>query len=448
MAASMALARKRPGTALNRDCGMAPGTGRRFSALNTHPDPLFTSQQGHGIQFIRRCGDGPCSCEHEDGGAAVRPYRKTSGRAGEAVPQSVFNALRMPGRPLESSVNAEMSTRLRHDFRSVRIHTDMAAARSARDIGARAYAVGHHVVFGVNEYQPSTLPGRRLLAHELAHITQQGPTAPGSHLLLGSQYAAAEADAERAADTIVGSSAGGVASSHQWDSFIVRRQPAVTQDTEARPSAKDPGSSGSSRPSVAASATQNLAAPGSLPGAALRPPGDCTWAEHRMLQDEVDRACNRDTRCTQNDSCPALWEKITFNAECIRARAVINARCFRGGNIGHIIALTNAVGGMVRCWVVYNRECQKKPVPVPVPEKVPEPEKKPVIDKTFMDKMAAITGLTGTALVIYIILSEGSRLFPPRNLVPAPCPGGSHGYRPSNTRPPYRQELWRECVPR
>jgi hypothetical protein len=32
----------------------------------------------------------------------------------------------------------------------------------------------------------------------------------------------------------------------------------------------------------------------------------------------------------------------------------------------------------------------------------------------------AITGLTGTALVLYLVVSEGSRLFPPRNLVPIP----------------------------
>jgi hypothetical protein len=32
----------------------------------------------------------------------------------------------------------------------------------------------------------------------------------------------------------------------------------------------------------------------------------------------------------------------------------------------------------------------------------------------------AVTGLTGTALILYLIVSEGSRLFPPRNLVPVP----------------------------
>jgi Domain of unknown function (DUF4157)/Novel toxin 16 len=159
-----------------------------------------------------------------------------------------------------------------------------------------------------------------------------------------------------------------------------------------------------------------------LPGAGLVPPGDCSWAEHRLLQDEVDRACDRDTRCTQNDSCATLWEKIGFNAECIRARATINARCFRGGNLGHIIALANAVAALGRCWAVYNRECQQQGprVPAPAPEPAAEPERRPVVDRTFMERMAAITGLTGTALVIYLIVSEGTRLFPPRNLIPVP----------------------------
>jgi hypothetical protein len=37
-----------------------------------------------------------------------------------------------------------------------------------------------------------------------------------------------------------------------------------------------------------------------------------------------------------------------------------------------------------------------------------------------MQEMQAITGLTGTALIIYIIISEGSRVFPPRNAIPIP----------------------------
>jgi RHS repeat-associated protein len=51
------------------------------------------------------------------------------------------------------------------------------------------------------------------------------------------------------------------------------------------------------------------------------------------------------------------------------------------------------------------------------------PTPSPVSDsnsQSFLQLMSQLTGLTGTALLIYIALSEGSRLFPPRNLVPVP----------------------------
>jgi hypothetical protein len=38
----------------------------------------------------------------------------------------------------------------------------------------------------------------------------------------------------------------------------------------------------------------------------------------------------------------------------------------------------------------------------------------------LVQKISNATGLTGTALIIYMVVSEGSRLFPPRNLVPIP----------------------------
>ncbi|MBK9256466.1 MAG: hypothetical protein IPM42_13345 [Saprospiraceae bacterium] len=37
---------------------------------------------------------------------------------------------------------------------------------------------------------------------------------------------------------------------------------------------------------------------------------------------------------------------------------------------------------------------------------------------SFRDKIAIATGLTGTALTVYIIISEGSRIIPARNLIP------------------------------
>jgi len=55
----------------------------------------------------------------------------------------------------------------------VRVHTDAAAAQSARAVDASAYTVGRDVVFASGTYEPDTCSGRRLLAHELAHVAQQ-----------------------------------------------------------------------------------------------------------------------------------------------------------------------------------------------------------------------------------------------------------------------------------
>ena len=63
--------------------------------------------------------------------------------------------------------------------------------------------------------------------------------------------------------------------------------------------------------------------------------------------------------------------------------------------------------------------CGGPPPGVPVEKPATETSSEPNSD--FLERMAEITGLTGAALIAYLIISEGSRiLFPPRNLLPIP----------------------------
>lgn len=66
----------------------------------------------------------------------------------------------------------------------------------------------------------------------------------------------------------------------------------------------------------------------------------------------------------------------------------------------------------------------RMPEPTRVPalerRRFPVPEPEPSWLSRNVDAISKATGLTGTALVLYLIVSEGSRLFPPRNLVPVP----------------------------
>jgi hypothetical protein len=52
-------------------------------------------------------------------------------------------------------------------------HDGSAAARSAESLHARAYTVGRDIVFNHGQLTTSSIEGRRLLGHELAHVAQQ-----------------------------------------------------------------------------------------------------------------------------------------------------------------------------------------------------------------------------------------------------------------------------------
>lgn len=92
----------------------------------------------------------------------------------QAAPPIVNSVLASAGRPLAPAARSFFEARLGHDFSRVRVHADGVASASARAVDAHAYTVGHHVVFGQGRYAPDTLAGRRLLAHELTHVVQQG----------------------------------------------------------------------------------------------------------------------------------------------------------------------------------------------------------------------------------------------------------------------------------
>jgi Domain of unknown function (DUF4157) len=102
---------------------------------------------------------------------AVRVGRRV---ASERSAADVERALAAPGRPLDPPVRAQMEERFQRDFSHVRVHSGDAAARSARGLGAAAYTVGAQIVVGESFPGAASPAGARLLAHELAHVVQQG----------------------------------------------------------------------------------------------------------------------------------------------------------------------------------------------------------------------------------------------------------------------------------
>jgi len=115
-----------------------------------------------------------------DGALALRRQATGSVPSVEA-PSIVHETLRSPGQPLDRQTRASMESRFGYDLSRVRLHTDAKSAESARAVGAHAYAVGQHIAFDAGAFNPHSVSGRNLLAHELAHTLQQSESPAGAH---------------------------------------------------------------------------------------------------------------------------------------------------------------------------------------------------------------------------------------------------------------------------
>jgi hypothetical protein len=109
------------------------------------------------------------------------------------------------GEPLDAAVRSEMEPRFGADLSGVKVHRDGAAATAARGLNARAFTTGSDVYFGEGRYDTGSAPGKRLLAHEIAHVVQGENAAKGtgSGPQVSSPGDPAELAADRAADAVL-----------------------------------------------------------------------------------------------------------------------------------------------------------------------------------------------------------------------------------------------------
>jgi hypothetical protein len=104
--------------------------------------------------------------------SAIRTYAADHAPTGN-IPLAALEAVRSPGQPLDSAARSNLEAHMGQRLDGVIIHADGASAASAQSLGARAYTVGNHIVFGSGQYRPGTMMGDLLLAHEVAHVAQQ-----------------------------------------------------------------------------------------------------------------------------------------------------------------------------------------------------------------------------------------------------------------------------------
>ncbi len=104
----------------------------------------------------RRVLHGEFDAAHELTPAPPAPRLRITSR-GESLPAHLRTTL-------EQGFNADLNT--------VQLHHDNAAHEAAFE-QARAFAAGPHIYFSAGAYDPHSSAGRRLIAHEVAHVLQQ-----------------------------------------------------------------------------------------------------------------------------------------------------------------------------------------------------------------------------------------------------------------------------------
>ncbi len=147
-----------------------------------NPTAVTPARQTHvtpppSLQRKCECGGSCPKCRSESEEERKRLQKKSSHAAHTkkaAAPPIVHEVLRSSSQPLDARTREFFEPRFGHDFSRVRVSADAHAAKSAHSVGALAYTVGDRIVFGSGQYAPGTDSGKRLIAHELAHVIQQG----------------------------------------------------------------------------------------------------------------------------------------------------------------------------------------------------------------------------------------------------------------------------------
>lgn len=115
------------------------------------------------------CGDCP-RCRADAHSAHRKPVGLGTGHRRSGLEGIGLRA--SAGQLLDPATRSFFEPRFGQDFGEVRIHDDRTADRQTQMLGARAFAVGDDIAFRRGEYNPATEAGRRLIAHELAHVVQ------------------------------------------------------------------------------------------------------------------------------------------------------------------------------------------------------------------------------------------------------------------------------------
>jgi hypothetical protein len=104
------------------------------------------------------------------------PLQKNGSSSRSIIPPFIearIAELKGNGSSLHKGLKEFFEPRFGVDLDKVRIHNDSKANRLSQAVHAKAFTHGNDIAFAQGQFQPETMEGKKLIAHELAHVEQQ-----------------------------------------------------------------------------------------------------------------------------------------------------------------------------------------------------------------------------------------------------------------------------------
>jgi hypothetical protein len=162
----------------------APGTSHHPSERQVLPAHNIYAQSP---SIQAKCAE----CEQEDKVQRLpqpeedplMPGVQRQAEGGSAGPRlsAALSGSKGSGTALPGPARSRMEAAFGADFSGVRVHTGADAVQMNRQLHAQAFTHGRDIYFNAGKYDPASVDGQHLLAHELTHVVQQhATTSPGA----------------------------------------------------------------------------------------------------------------------------------------------------------------------------------------------------------------------------------------------------------------------------
>ena len=115
------------------------------------------------------------AAEKDEEGTISSIQQKSTNDSSGASPQlsSRIEQTSGKGKSLPKNTLHEMNTSFGVNFNKVNIHTNSEATDMNKELSAHAFTHGSDIYFNAGKFDPASVEGKRLLAHELTHVVQQ-----------------------------------------------------------------------------------------------------------------------------------------------------------------------------------------------------------------------------------------------------------------------------------